>query len=480
MASLKRNWLQYLSSEEILKIDAASRQVLTQVGVRLEDEEIRQRLLDQGCRYEHNRLQLTPEIIDKAVAGLPAEVVFGSRSGKRLHIREGQVATHTGGSIPFLYDLENGRKRDATQADLVNMLRMMNHLDHLSMPGAVVMPQEVPSAITEIIQAACVFRHNLKPTSGTAVSSAAQARHIVELYRAMSGAVDELDRYPLMNVGISPESPLYFPREIVDVMKVFIREGIPTVPLVAPILGFTAPMTIAGGLTQMNACMLAYCVISRQINPATPVVYGARLAVANMRTAHSVWGVPEVGLIGACSVQLARHYGLPSDVYGYSSTACTHDAQYGAEMAVNGLLPMLAGANIISGFGSFGSGYMSSFEDLVIDDEIFGMHLRAAQGVVVDDDHLAVDVIAQAMNGKDYFLQPHTLKHLRTGELFMPRVGFYGLVKEWETEGGRDMTSRARERAVALLSAHEDTPLPAEVEKEFNRILAAAEKELLK
>ena len=97
----------------------------------------------------------------------------------------------------------------------------------------------------------------------------------------------------------------------------------------------------------------------------------------------------------------------------------------------------------------------------------------------MDDDHLAVDVIAQAMNGKDYFLQPHTLKHLRTGELFRPQVGFYGLVKEWEQEGGRDMTARARERARALLSAHEDTPLPTEVENEFRRILNAAEKELV-
>jgi trimethylamine--corrinoid protein Co-methyltransferase len=282
-----------------------------------------------------------------------------------------------------------------------------------------------------------------------------------------------------MSIGISPESPLYFPKDIVGVMRALISVGIPTISLVAPILGFTAPMTISGGLTQMNACLLAYAVISQEINPSTPVIYGARLAVANMRTASSVWGVPEVGIIGACSVQLARHYGLPSDVYGYSSSSCVHDTQLGAETSVNGLLPLLAGANIISGFGSFGSAFMSSFEDLVFDNEIFAMHLRVAQGVKIDADHLAVDVIAKAMNGKDYFLQKHTIKHLRTGELYQPKVGLYGLFKQWEDEGALDMAERAREEVKSLLASHQDVPLPDEVEREFRRIIKAAEKELV-
>ena len=188
--------------------------------------------------------------------------------------------------------------------------------------------------------------------------------------------------------------------------------------------------------------------------------------------------MPEVGLIGACSVQLARHYGFPSDVYGYSSTSCAHDPQLGAEAATNGLLPLLAGANVISGFGSFGSGYLSSFEDLIIDNEIFGMHLRVAQGLAVDADHLAVDVIADAINGQDYYLQPHTHKHLRSGELFQPKVGFYGSAKDWEEKGAKEMAQRAREEAREILAHHEDAPLPAEVEREFERIIESAKREL--
>lgn len=38
------------------------------------------------------------------------------RSGEKLNIKDGSVATHIGASIPYLYDLETGRKRDASLA----------------------------------------------------------------------------------------------------------------------------------------------------------------------------------------------------------------------------------------------------------------------------------------------------------------------------------------------------------------------------
>ena len=229
----------------------------------------------------------------------------------------------------------------------------------------------------------------------------------------------------------------------------------------------------------MNASYLAYTVISQEINPDAVIIYGARLAVANMRTAHSVWGVPEVGIMGACAVQLARYYGLLSDVYGYSSSSCTLDSQWGYECCLNGILPFLSGANILSGFGSFGSGFITSYESLILDNEVFGMNLRASQGIVVDDDHLAVDVIAEAMNGKDYFLQQHTLKHLRTGELYQPTVGLYGLIKQWEDDGAPDVRQKAREKVLQLLDSYEDMPFPDEAERELDRIMKAAEKELV-
>ncbi|THB75053.1 MAG: hypothetical protein D3926_20725 [Desulfobacteraceae bacterium] len=478
MTELTKTWLKYLSDEDIHNIDQASRRVLAEVGIRMEDETFIARLKKKGCTNNNNKVQIPSELIDAALKDLPRQVTFIGRKGDTLEIGTGHTATHTGASIPYIIDRETGKKRNATLTDLEDMIRLMNHLDNLSMVGALIQPQEMPAEISELIQNATTLRLGTKPGSGQAVSTAAQARYVAELLQAYEGSFDNPDNYPTSTIGISPEDPLYYPAEITGVMEALISKGIPTLSLVAPILGFTAPMTIGGGMVQMNANILAYCVLSHDINPSNPVFYGARLCSANMTNGHSIWGVPEIGIIGACSVQLARHYGIPSDVYGYSSTSCTHDLQLGVESSTNGLLPFLAGADVISGFGSFGSGFIASFEDLVFDDEVFGMNQRMNQGVKIDPDHLAVDVIADAMEGKDFFLNPHTLKHLRTGELFRPKVGLYDLPKKWEEEGCQNMTEKCRERVTEILDKNEDLPLPDEVEKEFDTIIEAARKEL--
>ncbi len=478
MTEPTKSWLKYLSVEDVNHIDQASRRVLAEVGIRMEDETFIARLKEKGCTHENGKVQIPSGLIDAALKDLPGSVTLIGRNGDPLEIGTGKVVTHTGGSIPYINDLETGQKRNASLSDLENMVRLMNHLENLSMVGAVIQPQELPGPISEIVQMATVYKFGKKPSSGQAVSTTAQARYVAELYQTIAGSFDNPNHYPLTTVGVSPESPLYYPKEITGVMEALISKGIPTLALVAPILGFTAPLTIAGGLVQMNACLLAYCVLSHDINPSVPVLYGARLCPANMANGHSMWGVPEIGIFGACSVQLSRHYGLPNDVYGYMSTSCAHDMQLGAETAVNGLLPFLAGADSISGFGSFGSGFISSFEDLVFDNEVFAMHRRISQGVIIDSDHLAVDVIADAMNGKEYYLSPHTLKHLRTGELFRPQIGLYGLPQQWEKDGSKDMNERCRERVKEILDQDEDLPFPEEVEKEFKIILDAAKKEL--
>lgn len=478
MTALTKNWLNYLSSEDINSIDQASRRVLSQVGIRMEDEAFIARLKEKGCTHENGKVQIPSDLIDAALKALPRSVTLIGRNTEPLEIGTGKIATHTGGSIPYINDLETGQKRNASMTDLKDMIRLMNHLENLSMVGSVIQPQELPAPVSEIIQMATVFEFGQKPLSGQAVSTAAQARYISELYQVFAGSVDNPNQYPMATIGISPESPLYYPKEITGVMEAFISKGVPTLALVAPILGFTAPLTIAGGLVQMNACLLAYCVLSHDISPGVPVLYGARLCAANMANGHSMWGVPEIGIIGACSVQLSNHYGLPNDVYGYISTSCAHDMQLGAETAVNGLLPYLAGADSISGFGSFGSAFISSFEDLVFDNEVFAMHRRINQGVKIDPDHLAVDVIAAAMNGEAYYLSPHTLKHLRTGELYRPQVGLYGLPQQWEKDGSKKMDEKCREKVKAILNQNEDPGLSEDVEKEFKNIIDAAKKEL--
>ena len=225
--------------------------------------------------------------------------------------------------------------------------------------------------------------------------------------------------------------------------------------------------------------MLAFTCIADLIKPRSRLIYGARLAFTNLRTGNSIWGLPEVGMAGAAAAQLARHSGFLSDVYGLSSSACTCDQQAGYEKALNGILPVLAGANLISGFGGLASLTTASHEQLVIDNETFRTVMKITLGFRVNTDTLAEDVITSAASGEDYVTSDHTIRHLKAGELFIPELAFDDIWQGWTPPDNDHIRRRAKDRAETLLREPMENSMSREAEKEFSRIMAAARTALI-
>ena len=81
------------------------------------------------------------------------------------------------------------------------------------------------------------------------------------------------------------------------------------------------------------------------------------------------------------------------------------------------------------------------FEQLVIDNEIFGMSLRTLRAPIftIDDETLALDLIEEIVKqeGKTNFLaQPHTRDYFRKGEHMMPnyKVSERNSTEEWKVQ----------------------------------------------
>jgi trimethylamine:corrinoid methyltransferase-like protein len=71
------------------------------------------------------------------------------------------------------------------------------------------------------------------------------------------------------------------------------------------------------------------------------------------------------------------------------------------------LLPALAGANTIYGAGMLELGMTFSMEQLVIDNDIFGMVKKAMQGIPVSDETLSVESIQKVGVGNNFFFTCH-------------------------------------------------------------------------
>ena len=102
---------------------------------------------------------------------------------------------------------------------------------------------------------------------------------------------------------------------------------------------------------------------------------------------------------------------------------------------------------------------------MVIANEIIGMVDRVRAGIVVDADHLAVDLIDKVGAGGNYMAQPHTARYFRS-EFWMPELLTRENYESWVKDGGKTIEDRANEKVRAILNDHK-APLPGDnVQKE--------------
>ena len=152
------------------------------------------------------------------------------------------------------------------------------------------------------------------------------------------------------------------------------------------------------------------------------------------------------------------------------------DAQSGHEKTLTGLLPALAGANVIYGLGMIESGMTFDFGQLVMDDEFAGMIKQVVRGIRVDDEGLAIDVIDDIGPFGDFLSHDHTMAHMR--EQSQPAVIDRRVREDWTTSGSLTIQDRALAKARKILETHEPDPLPKGAAEELSAIVRSAEREL--
>ncbi len=286
--------------------------------------------------------------------------------------------------------------------------------------------------------------------------------------------MEKLRQKPLAYLEVSPISPLDYAIGPSNGLLDTVEAGLPLGIIPCPMIGATGPMTLIGTVTMHNAEMLAGVVIAQLMRPGHPVIMSPRVTFIDMRTAMGLWAAPEMGLAAAVSVQMAKHYRIPNTATGYSCASKTADEQAAFESMYNALLPAMAGADVLGASGSLDNCLISCYRKLIVDNEISSLIQRAVKGQVVDSDTLAVEVIAEVVNGERNFLgHPHTLRHLRS-ELWQPQLSDRSTYEGWQAGGATDFSDRARALAQELLANHRVEPLPAEALAAIDRIVERA------
>jgi trimethylamine--corrinoid protein Co-methyltransferase len=457
-----------ISTGEVEAIHQATR-ILAETGVVLIEPKARQLLNGAGAKIQQNRVLLPPELVESCLHQAGKRISIHGRSGTIKTLGDGNLFFHNLGGAPRVYDTASGRQRLANVQDVRDATRLLDALENCHTITPFFTPTEMPGSLMSLGMYRHALPYTLKPLQGPGVQVAAEVRYAVKMAEVIGPPVD------VLTLSLSPVSPLTIPDHQAEAIIEIAKFGIAFGPLPCPTAGTTAPFSIAGAIAQQNAEILA-----QLVRPGLPMIYCGRLAMMEPRTGLSVWGGVELGMASAGTVQLGHHYGLPVNVYGFSTNAHTLNAQNGFERAMNAILPALAGADELSGIGEMEAGVMGSYAQMVMDDEFAGSVLRIRKGFKVDGDSLAVEVIANAMSTTRNFLgQKHTIKYLKAGEILLTRLAERSSWDTWEKGGRRGLEERAQSEAERILREHQVPPLEPAQERELDAIMTAAEHELV-
>ena len=467
--------LRVLSEADIEAVHSASLRVLAETGIILTHPQAREILSGAGASVENDKVLLPPALVEEQVSKSTTKVSIHGRGGLTKTLGDQSLHWHNLGGARDIYDAGSGTRRKAMLKDLRDCTRLLDALDGVTTITPFFTPQDVPGHLMSLAMYRHAIPNTTKPLQGPGVQTAQEVKFAIQM-ASIIGAPSEV-----FSLSVSPVSPLNFPNDSAAAIIEIARNGIPFAPLPCPTAGTTAPFSIAGAVTQQNSEILAAIVLAQLVHPGLPVIYCGRLAMMEPRTGISVWGGVELGLDSAATVQIGHRYGLPVNVYGFSTNSHTLDIQNGFERALNAMIPALAGADELSGIGEMEAGVMGSFAQIVCDNEIAASVRRLMKGFEINDESLAVDVISSAMRSTHNFLgQKHTLRYLRGGEMLLTTLAERGSWETWDANGRTGMAERAQSEALQLLQTHQVPPLSEDQERELDEILHEADRKLKK
>jgi trimethylamine--corrinoid protein Co-methyltransferase len=466
-----------LSDDQIAELHQATLELMRRTGVQVEEPAAIEVFARAGCWIDGRRVRFPAHLVEWAIRVAPSRVMLCDRLGRPAVALQGERAYFgTGSDTPNIIDPYTGERRPVKREDVARTSRLVDALPHLSFMMCSGIASDVPAANSDIHHFEAMAANTVKPIVFTAWSLD-NLKVIIEMAELITGGAEKLQRDPFCALYTEPISPLKLGPEATQKLMYMAGKGLPTVFTPGLLTGASGPVTIAGGLVQGNAEMLAGFVLAQLIREGTPLIYGGGVLPIDMRTTLMSYASPEF-MMGACALKdMARHYRLPMFHFAGCSDAKTFDQQASLEGALWVMLAALNGGNLVHDMGYIDNGLTTSYQQLVVMDEVVGLVARFMEGIEVSEETMALEVIDQVGPGGHYLSEEHTLKHFRRN--WFPTLLDRSNYSAWCENGKLTLGARAETRARELLETHMPTPLPAEVADRLAALIARAQKRII-
>jgi trimethylamine--corrinoid protein Co-methyltransferase len=469
-----------LSREEQERLHHQSLRLLDEVGVRFHSRKALSILEQAGARvdWEGKIARIPAELVDHALQVAPKSFVLGARNPAfDFPVPAASPRYCIDGTAAFTIDFETGERRYGRFSDIADAMRIFQHMDLGVMAWAPVSASDRPAPARALHEFFAMLQYCSKHGQHE-LHSPDQVPYLLEGLEAVMGGQDAVKARKNFSLIYCPVAPLTHDGPMLDAYLMLGEYELPVSVLPMPVSGSTGPAGLYSNVCVVNAENLSSLVIYQLAHPGRPVMYGSATGIVNFMTGDFLGGTPEMGLMSAAAVDMARFYGLPCMTAGLTSDANQPGAEAVMEKIISTIPAVLSGADIIVGYGEIQSDQALILEQIMVDNEIAHFLQRIYEGVDGDPRKDLFEDTAQVGPGGHFLNRRSTRLAARAGEFYHPSLQTRQSYESWVSRGRPEMYARAREKVLEILAGPLVDPLPEDVSARLDDILRKAGEQL--
>lgn len=457
-----------LSDGQCQKLYWACLEILERTGVRLYEQEAIDLLKSAGAYVsDGNRVRIPAGMIEKAFSTVPRNVSLYDRNGNRAM----QVGGHrsyfgTGSDCLHILDHRSGERRKAVLQDIVDGMILCDALENIDFVMCMFLPSDVPQDILDRYEMEAMLNNTTKPMVYVTTEFSG-CRDAVKMAEIVAGGEDQLRHSPFAACYINVTTGLRHNEEALQKLLYLSGKGLPFTYIPSAQGGVTAPITVAGTMAVNNAGVLTGLVLSQLKSEGAPFImpgWGGNML--DMKTTVQPYADPQKR---GQAVDFAHYLGLPMFSLAGCSESKMVDQQAAAEAALTLFTDVMFGGNMIHDVGYLESGLCGSLTQLSICNEIIGWLEAFMEGIEINNETLALDLIDEVGPDGQYLDNPHTMKHFR--ERWYPNLFERSNFSGWQKKGGKSLGERATGQVEKILADHKPEPLPEDVARAVHAIV---------
>jgi trimethylamine--corrinoid protein Co-methyltransferase len=475
-------FFEILSDDQKERIFNGMMRTLQYTGANVHHEGAREIFKNAGCKVDGIRVYFPPEVIRKALSTVPpvTEVFpWDGDESKKIIVEKKRSYFGPGPTPPNFIDTETLERRPYLRKDASLVARVCDALPNMGYVQSLGSISDVTNGLADVYEFADMVRNTTTPIMSWSFTREG-CRDIHRMGVAMAGGEEAFRQRPNYIFYGEPISPLVSDYHAIDKCIYCAENRIPQVYSPCAIGGGTVPATHAGQLVVALSESMVGVIAAQLISPGTCVIIGGVQSILDMRFSIYSYGAPELSLLSAALTEVVHYCGLPM----YSTSGCTDtkkmDVQSAMEASLSINAAMMSGANFVHDNGYTESGLTGDIFQTVMDDEIISMARVIERGIEVNEETLAVEQINNVGPGGHYLYEDHTMKWFR--KHWMPTLMDRNSYENWEAQGRKTMKDRVLEKTRDLIKSHEGprSKVPAQADKEIERILGEAEERIRK